>query len=457
MAWTQRSIDILGETVLFVKKGCFYEFKNYNAQCYGILSLWLISIGAVHKIQLPARADSNYLVDNVIFVSEFEQGAKDHYTCPSCWEYSPDPSWLKNHIKSHETQQETVYKVPIKIKKDTYHFRDATTSLQDSKRPKITKENIRALAPITTIVKPWNSELSSDLRRIASQQILDQANQVLLRQYPVAHNFLKEALDVELPNLPSHLWKFTPPKDIESHDATMVKIIQFLLTDFCSKCYRNPIYQPRTERTFWIDRVVPIFQVFGHHSQLLGFQWCEVSTDEQMEFIIDPDTWMRTAGTKYHDGLGYDLDFQSRLIMEGSSKSTAREDIEHTQEDTIKNLHFSIEILNSFIRRNSTASYSSLCSVVVFSIQCVCKTITLTETKLDNCNIGSYTQKEVRSSTIPVTFNNRASWVHVFELISYLHKSLLEQQSLFEKIGKGSAGLIPVDDADRGLNVLSAE
>ncbi|KAI7888138.1 uncharacterized protein EV154DRAFT_484450 [Mucor mucedo] len=84
----------------------------------------------------------------------------------------------------------------------------------------------------------------------------------------------------------------------------------------------------RTERTFWIDLVVLIFQIFGDHSQLLGFQWCEVSTDEHMEFIMDPDTWMRTAGIKYHDGLGYDQESQSRLIMEGSSKSITREDIE---------------------------------------------------------------------------------------------------------------------------------
>ncbi|KAI7888139.1 uncharacterized protein EV154DRAFT_554142 [Mucor mucedo] len=174
------------------------------------------------------------------------------------------PWWtvsMGHHIRSHLTPQETSLEISIKVKKDTYNFRDATSSLKDSKRPKITKENVRALAPVTTIVKPWNSDLPPNLKILAS---------------------------VELSDLPLHLWKFTPPTDTESHDRTMVKIVQFLLTDFCSKYYRNPAYQPRTERTFWIDRVVPIFQIFGNHSQLLGFQWCVVSTDEHMEFIMDP-------------------------------------------------------------------------------------------------------------------------------------------------------------------------
>lgn len=40
-----------------------------------------------------------------------------------------------------------------------------------------------------------------------------------------------------------------------------------------------------------MDRVVPIFQALDDHSQLLGFQWCEVPTEEHAEFTIDPTTW----------------------------------------------------------------------------------------------------------------------------------------------------------------------
>ncbi|KAI9473538.1 MAG: hypothetical protein EXX96DRAFT_309868 [Benjaminiella poitrasii] len=252
---------------------------------------------------------------------------------------------------------------------------------------------------------------------------------VSLKQYPTAYNMLKQ----ELPNLPRFLWSFTQSGDITAHDATLTKIIQFVLTDFCSKCYRYAYYQPKYERTYWIDRVVPILQCFGDHSQLLGFQWCEIPTDEQVEFIIDPNSWMRTATVKYHDGLGCDMNGYSRLIMEGSSSSITKENIDHTQEDTVKALYSSIEILNAFIRRHAAASFSSLCTVLSFSLQCVCITITLSTTKIDYTNIGGYIQTEVRHADVPNTFNDRVSWMEMFELVAYLFTSLREQETIKKK------------------------
>lgn len=267
------------------------------------------------------------------------------------------------------------------------------------------------------------------------------------------HTALKQALDVELSKLLSFLWMFTQSNDTMSHDATLVKIIQFVLTDFCSKCY--PFFQLKNEHPLWIDRIVPIFLIFGNHSQLLGFQWCDVPTEEHVEFTIGSNTWMRTATTKYRDGLEYDINSRSRLVMEGSSNSTSEENIEHTQEDTVKTLYASIENLNSFIRRHCSASFSSLCSVVSFSVPCVCNTITLSTTTMDCNNVGAYIQTEVRSAEIPLTFQNRLSRMYVFELVAYLYTSLREQEAILETIMKESAGLIPLKDTDRGLRVLA--
>lgn len=277
---------------------------------------------------------------------------------------------------------------------------------------------------------------------------------VSLKQYPTAYSMLKQALDVELPSLPHFLWAFAQPDDIMVHDATLVKIVEFILTDFCSECHRNAFYQPKHERTHWIDRVVPIFQCFGDHSQLLGFQWCEIPTEEHVEFTIDPNSWMRTATIKYHDGLGYDINGRGRLVMEALSSSIAKEDAEHTQGDTVKALYASIELLNSFVRRHAAASFSNLCSVVSFSLQCVCTTITLSTMNMDYNNIGGYIQTEVCYTDVPYTFNNRTSWMEAFEVVAYLFTSFREPLTILKTIKKESSGLVLVKDIDRGLRVL---
>jgi hypothetical protein len=150
---------------------------------------------------------------------------------------------------------------------------------------------------------------------------------------------------------------------------------------------------------------------------------------------------MRTATVKYHDGLGYDMNGYSRLIMEGSSRNITKENIDHTQEDTVKALYSSIEILNAFVRRHAAALFSSLCTVLSFSLQCVCTTITLSTTKMDYTNIGGYIQTEVRHADVPNTFNNRVSWMEVFELVAYLFTSLREQETIMQTIKKENSGL----------------
>ncbi|KAI7906231.1 uncharacterized protein BX663DRAFT_499331 [Cokeromyces recurvatus] len=155
---------------------------------------------------------------------------------------------MKNHMSTHETQH-YVSSIPVKTKKDTYLFRDASSALHPPKRPKITSENISTLSPVATIINPYNEHLSPEHKHLAKQQFTDQENMVSLKQYPTTYNMLKPALDAELPNLPHFLWTFVQPNDIMAHNATLIKIIQFVLTDFCSKCHCNAFYQSKFERT----------------------------------------------------------------------------------------------------------------------------------------------------------------------------------------------------------------
>ncbi|PHZ15036.1 uncharacterized protein RHIMIDRAFT_276993 [Rhizopus microsporus ATCC 52813] len=86
-----------------------------------------------------------------------------------------------------------------------------------------------------------------------------------------------------------------------------------------------------------------MFQALGDHSQLLGFRWYEILTEEHMEFTLDPCMWKHNAANKYHDGMDYDDNNRNRLVMEGPSRYNDKETIEHSKDDTIKITHTSIE------------------------------------------------------------------------------------------------------------------
>lgn len=329
---------------------------------------------------------------------------------------------------------------PYQRKKDVFHFRRSVASPQ-SKRPKITDKTIDTLSSVLSIV--------------SDQYLTDQVNLLAFKQYPTAHKLLVKAMDAPLSTLPYFLWTFGIEANTNSDDLIFVNIIRCILTDFYSKSQRNPQYQPKYERTFWVDRVVPIFQAIGDHSQLLGFQWCEVPTEEHAEFTIDPTTWKPGASNKFHDGLGYDNNSCNKLILEGSSRYIDKENVQHSQDDTIKIIHTSIELLDSLIRCHLSASFSSLCLIKSFSVQCVCTSITLSTTSLDSEDPGAYIHTHVRSADIPLKYDSRASWTAIFELLAYLFTCLKEQKLVLEIVTKESTGLLPIADDDRGMNILS--
>ncbi|KAG0740875.1 hypothetical protein G6F64_005166 [Rhizopus arrhizus] len=131
----------------------------------------------------------------------------------------------------------------------------------------------------------------------------------------------------------------------------------------------------------------------------------------------------------------------NKLIMEGSSRYIDKENVQHSQDDTIKIIHASLELLDSLIRRHLSASFSSLCLIKSFSVQCVCTSITLPTTSLDPEDPGAYIHTHVRSADIPLNYDSRASWTAIFELLTYLFTCLKEQKLVLETVTKESTVL----------------
>ncbi|KAG1166072.1 hypothetical protein G6F36_013081 [Rhizopus arrhizus] len=121
-----------------------------------------------------------------------------------------------------------------------------------------------------------------------------------------------------------------------------------------------------------------------------------------------------------------------------SSRYIDKENVQHSQDDTIKIIHASLELLDSLIRRHLSASFSSLCLIKSFSVQCVCTSITLSTTSLDPEDPGAYIHTHVRSADIPLNYDSRASWTAIFELLAYLFTCLKEQKLVLETVTKES-------------------
>ncbi|KAI8644699.1 hypothetical protein BD408DRAFT_320870, partial [Parasitella parasitica] len=114
------------------------------------------------------------------------------------------------------------------------------------------------------------------------------------------------------------LWKYEYPSNIDPHERELIQVIQFVLTDFASKCNILGMNgSTNLERTFWIDRVVPLFQIFGDQTGLLSYKWCEVFSQKYAEISADISN-CKPGNARYVDGMGYDIHDEERLVMESN-------------------------------------------------------------------------------------------------------------------------------------------
>lgn len=94
------------------------------------------------------------------------------------------------------------------------------------------------------------------------------------------------------------------------------------------------------ERTFWIDRIIPSFQIFGDPTGLLSYKWCEVFSHKYVEISADIANY-KPGNAQYMDGMGYDKHNEERLVMEYSG-GPIKENIHHTSDNTLKQIHISL-------------------------------------------------------------------------------------------------------------------
>ncbi|KAG1473608.1 hypothetical protein G6F56_000856 [Rhizopus delemar] len=207
---------------------------------------------------------------------------------------------------------------------------------------------------------------------------------------------------------------------------TFTTVIDNLYVPYQPKLSAETIAKLKSmNRTFWIDKVIPIFQSIGDQTGLLGFEWCEKIPQSHVQSVMDTDAW-KLGTSRNVDGLGYNLYDEDLFVLEASSGQD-KEDITHTKDDTLKNIHSSISILNALVRKFQDGRFSTATNLRTFSVQSVCSTITLCSTSFDPDNIGGYIHEELRFADIPMTYNDRYKWLKVFELVVKLVGMLRKQ------------------------------
>lgn len=156
--------------------------------------------------------------------------------------------------------------------------------------PKLTADSILKLKDIVTIIMPGNRFLSDKLKKVVETEAFDQQSLKSLKQFPTVYQLLQLVLQKPNEELPYALWTYRLPSNISSTERQFARIVQFVLTDYANKSNRRSDYMSSSERTFWIDRVVPLLQTLGDQTGLVGFEWCETVADEQLESSILPES-----------------------------------------------------------------------------------------------------------------------------------------------------------------------
>ncbi|KAG1049279.1 hypothetical protein G6F43_008386 [Rhizopus delemar] len=264
-------------------------------------------------------------------------------------------------------------------------------------KPKLTSDMINKLEPSCNLAVSCVplSRIPAPLLNLYQQHRNDQFNIKSLRGEPALHTSMIKIFDVEdndnnRANFAFELWKYH-------------------------------------ERSFWIERIVPLFKYLGVNDQIV-FSWCEDHVMSNQENQRDPGDWLNSKNNTFSDGIGRTNIQQGKIFMESSSGFYV-EDFGRTVGDTYKIVESITSSLSIMMRRKQDCKFSSVLNLAVYGIQCTKNRLTLMKTTLDP-HSDRFQIVELRSSSIPTIWAQRTGMIKVFEILVCLHNELKEQRLL---------------------------
>ncbi|KAI9361397.1 hypothetical protein BD770DRAFT_317648 [Pilaira anomala] len=158
---------------------------------------------------------------------------------------------------------------------------------------------------------------------------------------------------------------------------------------------------------------------FSQETQFLEFCWCEKGLETQDFAVLESNDFVISfCDKKYADALG---------------KNTM----------TSNNEEFFVECSSGFEKekQNKNASIDSITKKCAFGVQVIKQTLTLTKMALSKSGKWKLSGTEVRSACVPTSWQLRANWNLLFEMLATICHELLQQRELDVQIINEVCGL----------------
>ncbi|ORZ01706.1 hypothetical protein BCR43DRAFT_434869 [Syncephalastrum racemosum] len=221
----------------------------------------------------------------------------------------------------------------------------------------------------------------------------------------------------------SQLWVTITTESAQWNEDTkcLSRIMAATLTDFAVMMRRSD-FNRTSERTFWVESVVPMFKYFAAETNYITFSWCGADVVSHSDSQLIPGVWLNETTQLLADGLGQAGRFEV-LIMESSS-GYEQEIPQRTVDGTIKVTRCMIDSLRMERNKYNFASFETAKRLATFGIQCVCNKITLLQANMFDENTWQIV--EVRSAEIPTKWEDRTAMMSVAEFLAKLQVSWLQ-------------------------------
>lgn len=203
---------------------------------------------------------------------------------------------------------------------------------------------------------------------------------------------------------------------LDSGGSNFAKFVKFVLIDFIINTMRITPFPTNEERTLYVEHIVQLFKYFSNISGLLSFSWCERKDKDAATSIFF--LTQEKSTTTLLDGIGRNKKCFPCIVIESSGFNITA-NIDHTLEDSIKNIKSATDALKCIMCKYPNSSFNTFKKVNVYSIQVIQTTITLMKYSLKDKN--SFKAVECCSVSLPASFEDR---LYMLAVYFYLHITL---------------------------------
>ncbi|CAG8571944.1 11245_t:CDS:10 [Diversispora eburnea] len=213
-------------------------------------------------------------------------------------------------------------------------------------------------------------------------------------------------------------------------DKKFREICEFILYDFYFTTKGGPLKRNVGERTYIVERIVPIFKAIQSIYEEIKFHWIEIELNCMKEIKkLHPDF---NLTINQADGLGIRNSSNKAILFIEVSGGPESSDLKHAKEDSEKLLKEAIFGLVSILRNHMDKSAEESKHLYTFMIQSIGDRITFSKLCLANKHI--YSVLQIKSAILPFEFNDVADYLEVFELLHILVSELEIQMGVINKL-----------------------